>query len=380
MEIGLKNSRFAVLTAFFINGALMATWVSRIPTIQTKLSLNEGALGFVLLGSSVGVMVSLSMAGGLVARFGSAKVVLTGGIALCLTMLPLGLANHPVMLWISLFVFGAAISVMDVAMNDQAVQVERKTKRPLMSSFHATYSIGGLFGALLGAAMAGTAIFTPFLHFLIVGGMMAGLAIFAARFFIPTVQETSEKAPAFQFPDRALWMLGAVAFCAAIGEGSMGDWSAVYLTKVLGTSASYAALGFAGFSLTMTVGRFFGDALIARWSSTVVVRVGGIISTLGFITIILTNSPILAIVGFSLVGLGVANIIPIAFSVAGNFPGISSSAGIAGVATIGYAGFLAGPPVIGLIAEGTSLRIAFILVTLLVGSLIFTANAASPSN
>ena len=281
MKIGLRNSRVAVLAAFFINGALMATWVSRIPTIQLKLSLSESALGFMLLGSSAGVLVALSMAGGLVARFGSAKIALIGGIALCLSMLPLGLANHPIILWISLFAFGAAISLMDVAMNDQAVLVERKAQRPLMSSFHATYSIGGLFGALVGAAMAGAVIFTPFLHFLIVSGVMAGLTIFAARFFIPTVQETAENSKTFQFPDRVLWLLGAVAFCAAIGEGSMADWSAVYLTKVFGTSASYAALGFAGFSLTMTVGRFLGDALIARWNATVVVRVGGIISTLG---------------------------------------------------------------------------------------------------
>ena len=148
MGDSIKQSRFAVLTAFYINGALLATWVSRIPAVQEKLALGEGSLGLLLLGLSAGVLFALSLAGGLISRFGSAKVTAASGIAMCLSIFPLGLIPLPFALWLNLFIFGAATSIMDVAMNQQAVIVERLGQRPLMSSFHATFSIGGLSGAL----------------------------------------------------------------------------------------------------------------------------------------------------------------------------------------------------------------------------------------
>lgn len=378
MTTTLKRARQAVLAAFFINGAAMATWVSRIPAIQAKLSLSEGALGLVLVGLSAGVLVALSLAGGLIARFSSAKTTVGAGIVMSLALIPLAWANSPVVLWINLFVFGAGTSLMDVAMNDQAVMVERQAGRPMMSSFHATFSIGGLAGALAGAGMAATTFFSPAVHFALVGVVLAAAVVFFYRFFIHIQPEKAEGGPVFRLPERALWMLGVIAFCTALAEGSMADWSAVYLNQVLATTTSLAALGYAGFSATMTLGRLLGDRLIARFHAKTVVRVGGLIATAGFVLTILTNSPALAIAGFALIGLGVSNTIPVAFSTAGNFPGVASSAGIAGVATIGYAGFLAGPPVIGMIAESTSLRVAFILVAVLVASLIFNAGAVSP--
>lgn len=373
MDAALKRARFSVLAAFFINGAAVATWVSRIPAVQEKLALSEAELGLVLLGMSVGVLVALSLAGGLLARFGSAKVTLIGGLFVSgLLVLP-GLAPNSAALWLALFAFGAAISLMDVAMNDQAVLVERGAGRPLMSSFHATYSVGGLAGALFGSGMAGAGTVTPFLHFGIAAVVLAAATLFSSHNLIPTKPQTEEKPATFRLPERALWLLGAVAFCSSIGEGAMADWSGVYLSEVMGATAALAALGYAAFSLTMTVGRFLGDTILAHLRAEMVVRVGGLLAALGLALIVLTDSPGLALVGFGLVGIGLANIIPVAFSSAGNFPGISSGAGIAGVATIGYAGFLAGPPVIGLVAEATSLRLAFVLVALAVGSLVFTA-------
>lgn len=378
MDKTLKRARLAVLAAFFINGAAMATWVSRIPAMQAKLSLSEGALGLVLMGLSTGVLSALFLAGGLIARFSSAKATVGAGIVMSLSLIPLAWANSPVILWITLFIVGAGTSLMDVSMNDQAVLVERQAGRPLMSSFHATYSIGGLAGALAGAGMAATEFFTPAIHFALVGALLAATLIYCYRLYIHIQPEKTAGGPVFRLPERALWMLGVIAFCTALAEGSMADWSAVYLNQVLSTTTSMAALGFAGFSATMTLGRLLGDRLIARFHAEKLVRVGGLIATAGFVIVILTKSPALAIAGFALIGAGVANIIPLAYSVAGNFPGVSSSAGIAGVATIGYAGFLAGPPVIGIVAEGTSLRVAFILVAVLAASLIFTAKSASP--
>lgn len=380
MNTLLKQSRLAVMVAFFINGALMATWVSRIPTIQADLSLSEGALGLVLLGLSAGVLTALSMAGGLLTRFGSAKVTAAGGIAMSLTIFPLGLVPNSMILWLNLFAFGAAMSIMDVAMNDQAVIVERSANRSLMSSFHATFSIGGMTGALIGSGMASTVFFSPFLHFLLVGIVLSIILLIASRYFLLTRKDESpENGAVFSFPERALWVLGAVAFCSSIAEGAMADWSGVYLNQILNTSAAFAALGYAVFSFTMTIGRLFGDSVLDRWNSVTVVRFGGLIASIGLVMVVLSKSPVITLVGFFVIGLGLSNIIPIVFSTAGNFPGISSGKGIAGVATLGYAGYLVGPPVIGLVAEGTSLRIAFALIAFLVGSLVFTTKAISKS-
>ena len=375
----LSLSRLAVITTFFINGALFATWVSRIPAVQTRMGLSEGALGLILLGLSAGVLVALSLAGGLIARFGSPKATVVGATIMCVTLTLIALAPNSIALWIGLFVFGGAMSLMDVAMNEQAVLVERNMGRPLMSSFHAAFSVGGLTGALIGAGMASVETLTPFLHFAFVGLAFGTAMVLVYRHLLPVKRAAQEDDVVFRLPERALWTLGIVAFCTAIGEGAMADWSGVYLTQVLGTSAAVAALGFAAFSVTMTIGRLFGDKLTATWNNVSIVRFGGLAAALGVLAAIVATEPIVVLLGFAAVGLGLANIIPLSFSAAGNRPGIPTGVGIASVATIGYSGFLAGPPVIGLIAEVTSLRIAFVLVALLVGSLFFTANAVSSS-
>jgi MFS family permease len=372
-----KPSRLAGLTAFFINGALLATWVSRIPATQSKLGLSESELGLTLLGMSAGLLTALSLAGGLITRFGSPRVILTGTIVASLTLPLLTLAPNPVLLWLLLFLFGGALSGMDVAMNEQAVLVERLTKRPLMSSFHAAWSVGGLAGALLGAAMASTPTLTPFLHFVIAAAIFGGGIFFSFPRLLPVKREIPEDKAVFRLPERALWTLGAVAFCAVIAEGAMADWSAVYLTRILNIGPGFAALGFAAFSLTMTVGRLIGDALTAAWGPLIMVRAGSFISVLGFLTALLTSEPIVALAGFAAIGLGVSNIVPLAFSAAGNYPELPTGASIASVATVGYAGFLVGPPLIGFVAEETSLPIALSLIALLVGTLMFTAKAIS---
>ena len=292
----------------------------------------------------------------------------------------LALAPSKAMLWIALLAFGGMMSMMDIAMNEQAVLVERKAGKPLMSSFHAAYSVGGLAGALIGAGMASIRGLTVSLHFIIIT-LAFGLAMLLAyRHLLPAEAkaETQEKKAVFSLPERSLWGLGAIAFCSAISEGAISDWSAVYLTQVMQTNASFAALGFAAYSLTMTLGRMVGDSLSKKWAPSSIVRLGGLVAGFGLLAIVLTKEAAIALIGFAAIGLGLANIIPLVFSAAGNFLGISAGSGIAGVATIGYAGFLAGPPFIGLIAENTSLRIALLLVTVLAGSLAFTGKALSP--
>jgi len=375
-----NRSRLAVLAVFFTNGALLATWVSRIPAIQEKLSLSEGQLGLVLLGLSVGVLTALAAAGGLSARFGSPKVTIAGALGLCITLPLLAMSPNPILLWIVLFAFGGALSLMDVAMNEQAVLVERAAKKPLMSSFHGAFSIGGLVGALMGAGMASEPGQSTLLHFLIAAVLFGGLTLIAYPNLMPVSHENAEKGPVFRLPERALWGLGVVAFCSAISEGAMTDWSAVYLVQILKTDAGFAALGFAAFSLTMTLGRLTGDWLAKKITPVKIVQFGGLLATLGLATVVSTQTAGIALAGFAAIGLGLANIVPLSFSAAGNYPGIPAAAGIAGVATIGYAGFLAGPPLIGLVAEATSLRIGLGVVLVLAILLIFTGRAVAIVN
>ena len=369
--------RFIVLYAFFMNGALFATWVSRIPYIQDRLSLSEGALGVILMGMSIGVLSALSVAGGIIARFGSRLVTTTGAIVMCIVVASIAWAPHPVVLWIMLFVFGASLSTMDVAMNAQAVLVEKEEDRPLMSSFHASFSIGGLVGAVVGSGMEFWAVSPP-VHFASAAILLSG-GIFLFKWLLYDNAGAHSGSRVFQIPPKVLWPLGAVAFCTALGEGTMADWSAVYLTKAIQSDASIAALGFAAFSLTMTFGRLIGDWLKGVLDPVVIVRWGGIMATVGLLASVLTSNYIVVLIGFACVGLGLANCMPLAFSAAGNQTGIPAGTSIAGVASIGYAGFLAGPPFVGLIAEELSLRIALLIIAALVGSLVFTAGAVKYS-
>jgi MFS family permease len=375
-KYSINASRWAVTATFFINGAIFANWVSRIPQVQTNLVMSEGTLGMVLLCMALGVLAALSMAGGLIARFGSRSVTVTAAVLLCVLLPPLGLMPHPPALAINLFMFGAAMSSMDVAMNAQGVDVERTLGRPVMSSFHAAFSVGGFVGAAMGAGMAALSI-GPTLHFLIASAVLVPVFLLIAPLLLPTsagaIPDQSE--PVFRLPARVLWPLGAVAFCAAIGEGAMADWSGVYLKTIVGTNASTAALGFAAFSLTMTAGRLVGDSLSARFDPSLLVRTGGALAAAGVLLAIFLPQVAPVLLGFAAVGAGLSIAVPLAFSAAGNVPGIQAGAGIAGVATIGYAGFLAGPPAIGLVAELTSLRVAMLLVVLLTGSLFFSGQA-----
>jgi Na+/melibiose symporter-like transporter len=327
------------------------------------------------MGGSIGVLASLLVVGGMIARFGSRRVIAIGAAVSCLVLPLLAVSPNPALLGFSLFLFGSGLTVMDVAMNDQAVLVERAASRPLMSSFHAGFSVGGLAGALIGSWMASLPVMTPLLHFTVIAVASAiGMAALYPL-LISTETGPSERPPAFRLPVKALWLLGAIAFCSTIGEGAVGSWSGVYLTRIFGTTESFAALGFAAFSLTMTAGRIFGDALAKAWPSDRIIRAGGAVAAAGLAAAVFTPAPVIVMIGFGAVGLGLANIIPLAFSAAGNTPGVPSGAGIAAVATIGYAAFLAGPPVVGLLAEATSLRVGLALVMVLVGSLVVSGRA-----
>jgi predicted MFS family arabinose efflux permease len=249
-------------------------------------------------------------------------------------------------------------------MNTQGVAVERQYGRPILNSFHACYSLGGLCGALLGGLVAARGL-APLPHFVGIALFSAILSLSVTRLLLPARAEIEGRGAAFAFPTRALLALGFVAFCVVLGEGAMADWSSVYLTSALHTGAGLAAAGYAAFSVVMALGRGVGDRLTARLGPRTMVRVGGLVAAAG-LTLALTGLWVpLAILGFGLVGAGFSVLFPLTLSAAGRTSKQASGTAIAAVATCGYMGFLVGPPVIGFVADALSLRIALGVVVVL---------------
>lgn len=357
----LYRARWAVSVMFFNNGVAYATWASRIPAVKDKIGLSESELGLALFGVAAGVLSALSVVGYAIARWGSETVTCRMVVFLALVLALLPFMSSFAALTAMLFVFGAAMGAMDIAMNAQGVVVEDQWKRSILTSFHALFSIGGLMGAALGAAMAALKV-EPQTHFIIAAVLMVGLSLGVGAWLLPTEKRNKDGGAPFALPSRALWGLGVIAFCCAVGEGAMADWTALYLRESLETAESVAVLGFMAFSVTMAGGRLIGDKLKDQFGAVRVVRVGGIIATGGLALAVWVPLPITAIIGFGLTGAGLSSVIPLVFSAAGRTPNMESGAALASVATVGYAGFLAGPPVIGFIAEGTSLQLGLGLV------------------
>jgi MFS family permease len=243
----LRVPRLAVLGVFFANGVVIGTWVVRIPAVQQRLGLGEGLLGIALLGAAVGALAAMPLVGALVSRFGSRRIVGTTGLLLSFSLVTPALAPNLFFLVPALMLLGAANGGLDVSMNAQAVEVERGYWRPIMSSFHAAWSFGGLAGAALGGLLASLGV-GPLPHFSAVAVLSAIAFVGAYRSLLPSHADASEEgAPAFARPTRALFGLGIISFCILLGEGAMGDWSAVYLNNTLGTGPGFAAAGYAAF-------------------------------------------------------------------------------------------------------------------------------------
>jgi hypothetical protein len=357
----IVRARWAISLIFFINGVIVASWVPHIPAVKQRLGIGDGQLGLLLLSMAVGAVCALSAAGWFVARFGSRTMTTTAAIGLC-AVLPLPVLSPSVpLVAFSLLLLGAWNGTLDIAMNAQAVVVERRYARPIMSSFHGLFSVGGL----VGAAGAGLVVWmgaSPIQH--VVGTTIIALALVGVA--LPSLLSEqsggSTAAPAFARPTGRLRKLGLLAFAALLTEGAMADWSAVYLHDTLASSAALAAGGFAACSMMMAVGRFGGDRVVGALGAALVLRASGAFAAAGLGLALLIGTPIAAIIGCGMVGLGIANAIPILFSRAGNLAGIDPGMGLAAVATTGYLGFLTGPPFIGLVAQLTTLRLALGLV------------------
>ena len=365
-------SRCAVSALFFVNGAILASWVPYVPMVKQRLGIGDGLLGVVLLFMAIGALGALPFAGTLVGRLGSRTVSVGAGLGLCLSLpLPI-LAPTLFLVALALLFFGAFNSTLDVAMNAQAVEVEQRRGRALMSSFHAMFSVGGLAGALLSSVIIAAGVGAA--DHILTAALLGSVAILIARSALIAVAPSPS--PVFVRPTRGLLGLGVLALCALLAEGAIGDWSAVYLMDSRGASQSVAAAGFAAFSLAMAGGRFAGDH-VSRWlGAACLLRLSGALAAGGLLLALIVKEPVIAIAGFGLVGLGVANLIPVIFSAAGRAYAVAPGHGLAAVATTGYVGFLAGPPAIGLAAEVAGLPAALGIVALACAAVAIAARLA----
>lgn len=364
--------RIAVSSFFFLAGICFASWASRIPDIQTKLQLNSAALGGILLCLPVGLVTSLPVAGFLVAKYGSRSVLIFAAALYALTLPMLGFAGSTSQLMITLFVFGFGGNMMNISMNTQAVGTEKLYTKPIMASFHGIWSLAGFTGAAVGTGMVRFYIIPPYHYICITSLALVILLIFSTK-LLPQDSGQNEKQPIFAKPDKSILNLGLIAFCSMICEGAMFDWSGIYFSKVVQPGAAWVTVGYTAFMSTMATGRFVGDWVAHKLGMKKMLQGSGILTATGLLLAVIFPQFITATIGFLLVGAGVSSVVPMIYSAAGKSKVMSPGLAIAAVSTIGYLGFLIGPPFIGFIAQATSLRISLGVIALMGAMIVLIA-------
>ncbi|MFI8521969.1 MFS transporter [Streptomyces sp. NPDC085481] len=386
-SLPLARLRTALTLFFALDGFLFAGWVVRIPAIKQQTGASAGDLGLALLGVSAGAVVTMTLTGRLCRRYGSHPVTVVTAVLMSASLALPPLTRSPLSLGLVLLVFGAAYGGINVAMNSAAVDLVAALRRPVMPSFHAAFSLGGMLGAGLGGLVAGGV--SPTAHLL--GLTVAGLLLTAAagpvllRHPSPAPPESLPATPATPDtpatptaptaptkptgPDarpagsrRAVLVFGVIALCTAYGEGALADWGALHLAQDLTAHPGLAAAGYSLFALTMTAGRLSGTALLERLGQTRTLVAGGLTAAAGMLLGALAPTVWAALLGFAVTGLGLANIFPVAIARAGALAGPS---GVATASTLGYGGMLLGPPSIGFLADWFSLPVALTTVALL---------------
>jgi MFS family permease len=344
---------------FFVDGALFASWVSRIPALSDRVGANPGVLGLALLAPAVGAVIAMPLVGRLLPGRSSRAFCRASIGGLMVAILLPGLARSVPALTAALFVVGVANSTLDLAMNAQGVSIERQLKRPILSSLHAAFSFGGFAGAGLGALAAGLDV-APLPHLAVAGALFGIPGLLATRYLLARDIEADGRPSGLSLrrvPVR-LALLGAACFFCFVAEGGASDWSAKLVRDGLGGSAALGALAYAVFSIAMGSGRLVADRLWSRWGAARLLRFSGTLAAAGFAVALAIGTTFSAIVGFAALGLGLAGVVPTLFRAGADEPGVSTGPALALVSALGYLGFLAGPPLIGGLAQLTSLRLA----------------------
>jgi len=372
MNDSLRGARIATFVYFSLCGTLMGTWVVNIPAVEERVGITHATLGGLLVLLGLGAFVGMQVAGPLTDRLGARVVVPATGVLCSAALVLPGLPREPWTLAGALLVFGFCNGCLDVGMNAHAVHVEKAYGRPVMSAFHATFSVGGVLAALVGAATASAGL-SPAAGMAAMGAVGIAVALISARALLPTAPidaETGSAATPAPAPERRgtgrrIWILAALALMVMLCEGAANDWSALHAKDVLGAPASTAAFAYGTFAATMTLGRLLADRLVARFGSMAILRQGAATAAVGIA--IVTVSPWIwaAFTGWALFGLGLSGCVPQLFSAAGHADPSAAGANVSRVAGLGYVGMLAGPAVIGWLTHLVALNHAFVLLILL---------------
>jgi MFS family permease len=381
----LLINRIAVSTFFFVNGFLYANWTSRLPELQRFFGINNAQLGSVLFFIALGSIVSMPLAGWLGSKFGSDSIVKVTALLFCVAIPLVAISQNQWTIRLCFFFLGAASGSMDVTMNGQAVLVERLWGKVIFSSFHAVFSIGMAIGAAVGGVFSSFQVPLQS-HLVMISTFGLLLCVWASTKLIKDVTTANETVVSKGKTDKLLALktilpFGFIAFCCMTGEGSMIDWSAIFMNKVVGQSEVLSAWAFGTFGVAMTIGRVFGDYFIVKFGKQKLMMIDALLSIIGLGISLAFVSVWSTFVGFFLIGLGLSTIVPIVFSSAGNLRNISPSAGISMATSIGYTGFFIGPPTIGYLAEAFGLRIGLgfvlFLFVFMAGILVFISKENS---
>ncbi|HQX04297.1 MAG TPA: MFS transporter [Flavobacterium sp.] len=360
----LNRMRLAMSFFYFGMGFCFASWASRIPDIKSFLNLSEGELGTILFALPIGQLSAMPFSGKIVTRFGSRKVLLFALPFYAFSLTNIGLAEQPWQLALGLYLFGICGNFSNISINTQGVYTEQIFKKAIMGSFHGSWSLAGFCGALVGLVMMAFKL-TPYQHFLIVFALV-GVIIFINYRNLAKVKvvksDSFELKPRFGKPDKSLVWLGVIGFCCMASEGIMFDWSGVYFKDIVKAPGALVILGYTSFMVTMASGRFLSDILVRKFGAKKILLFSGITISMGLYTAVIFPYLIPSTIAFMMVGFGVSNVIPIVYSTTGRITTLPTGEALTIVTGISFLGFLMGPPIIGHIAELTSLRYSFAFI------------------
>lgn len=358
----LSKRRVALGAMFFFMGLCFSTWAARIPDIQTKFQLSEGQLGTILLCLPIGSMLGLPIAGWSVHTYGSRAIILIGSFAYACTLPLIGLATTTWMIVPVLIVFGMLGNIMNISLNTQALGLEDQMGKSILASFHGLWSMAGFTGAGLGAGLIFFG-FSPAGHFAVVTGISILIVLFTQKYVINDRRDSEEgEGLVLKRPDDLLLRIGLISFLGMMTEGCMFDWSGVYFKKIVMAKPEFVALGYVCFMGAMASGRFITDKATKRFGRIPVLQASGALIFGGLVLSVLVPNMYTAALGFLLVGLGVASIVPVSYGIAGRSKLYSPSVALALVSTISFFGFLLGPPLIGFVADLFDLKVSFALI------------------
>jgi len=358
-----RLNRLSVSVFFLMHGLCFSAWASRIPTVQVALNIGVTELGAILLALPLGFFFALPFSGWLISRFGSRKATILSAVPYSLSLVTIAICSSVQQVMGCLFLFGFFANALNLSMNTQAVEVEKLYKRRLLSTFHGLWSLAGFAGAAFGAWNIGRSI-SLFQHFFLIAALFLIAVFIFAPHLVKNIPNEKPKGSFFAFPERALLIFGAIAFCSAIIEGAMFDWTGIYFKDIVKADDEFIGLGYASFMIAMAAGRFCADALTERLKLKRVLVASGILITAGLLIAVTCPTLLPVTLAFILIGLGVSSVVPLVYSTAGRSKTMAPGAALTAVSSLGFVGFLIGPPMIGFVAGLLSLKGSFLVLTI----------------